>query len=163
MMRRTKELVAKDLPPKQEQILAVDLSPKHRRLYNTVLQRERQKLLGLLPDLNKNRFIVFRSLTLLRMLSLDASLIDEQYDYPSAKLDVLFEQLVDVLAEGHRALVFSQFTSFLGKARARMDKAGIAYEYLDGSTLRRCAAPRCSSGGARVTPRCSSSASRRAG
>ncbi|BDZ47168.1 DEAD/DEAH box helicase [Naasia aerilata] len=102
-----------------------------------MLQRERQKLLGLLQDMNKNRFIVFRSLTLLRMLSLDASLIDEQYDYPSAKLDVLFEQLVDVLAEGHKALVFSQFTSFLGKARDRMDKAGIRYEYLDGSTLRR--------------------------
>ena len=46
----------------------------------------------------------------------------------------MFEQLDDVLAEGHRALVFSQFTSFLGRATARLDAAGVPYAYLDGST-----------------------------
>ncbi|HEY8588730.1 MAG TPA: SNF2-related protein [Naasia sp.] len=138
MMRRTKELVAADLPEKQEQVLYVDLSPKHRRLYDMALQRERQKLLGLVKDMNKNRMIIFRSLTLLRLLALDAGLVDEQNaSLPSAKLDVLFEQMVDVLAEGHRALVFSQFTSFLKKAAARFEHAGIPYEYLDGSTTKR--------------------------
>ncbi|WP_166870978.1 DEAD/DEAH box helicase [Salinibacterium sp. ZJ450] len=138
MMRRTKELVASDLPAKQEQVLPIDLEPRHRKLYDTFLQRERQKLLGLIDDLDKNRFIVFRSLTLLRMLSLDASLIDEKYaSVPSSKLDALFEQLEDVLAEGHRALIFSQFTSFLGKAAARFEAQGIPYAYLDGSTTRR--------------------------
>ena len=138
MMRRTKELVAPELPAKQEQILAIDLAPKHRKLYDTVLQRERQKLLGLIEDMDKNRFIIFRSLTLLRMLSLDASLVDAKYaDIPSAKLDALLEQLDDVVAEGHRALVFSQFTSFLRKAAERLDAAGIAYEYLDGSSTKR--------------------------
>jgi SNF2 family DNA or RNA helicase len=137
-MRRTKELVATDLPAKQEQVLTIDLNPKHKKLYDTFLQRERQKLLGLIDDLDKNRFIVFRSLTLLRMLSLDASLVDEQYaNVPSSKLDALFEQLEDVLAEGHRALIFSQFTSFLGKAAARLDAEGIPYAYLDGSTTKR--------------------------
>lgn len=136
ILRRTKELVAPELPPKQEQVLAVELAPRHRRLYDTVLQRERQKLLGLIDDLDRQRFIVYRSLTLLRMLALDAALIDdERYaGYPSAKLDALFEQLDDVLAEGHRALVFSQFTSFLGRARARLDAAGVPYAYLDGAT-----------------------------
>jgi superfamily II DNA or RNA helicase len=138
MMRRTKELVASELPAKQEQVLRVDLAPRHRKLYDTVLQKERQKLLGLIEDLDRNRFIVFRSLTLLRMLSLDASLVDEAHaDIPSSKLDALFEQLDDVVAEGHRALIFSQFTSFLRKAASRLDGAGIAYEYLDGSTLHR--------------------------
>ncbi|MCU1505913.1 MAG: helicase [Microbacteriaceae bacterium] len=138
MMRRSKELVATELPAKQEQVLLVDLAPRHRKLYDTVLQRERQKLLGLIQDLDRNRFIVFRSLTLLRMLALDASLVDEAYaGIPSSKLDALFDQLEDVLAEGHRALVFSQFTSFLRKAAARLDRQGVAYEYLDGSTLRR--------------------------
>ena len=138
MMRRTKELVATDLPAKQEQVLRVELAPAHRKLYDTFLQRERQKLLGLIQDLDKNRFIVFRSLTLLRMLSLDASLVDEKYaDIASSKLDVLFEQLEDVVAEGHRSLIFSQFTSFLKKAADRLDAQGIAYEYLDGSTLKR--------------------------
>ncbi|MCU1404448.1 MAG: hypothetical protein JWQ43_751 [Glaciihabitans sp.] len=138
MMRRSKEIVAKDLPAKQEQELRIDLSPRHKNIYDTYLQRERQKLLGLIGDMDKNRFIVFRSLTLLRMLSLDASLVDEQYsDIPSSKLDVLLEQLEDVVAEGHRALIFSQFTSFLGKAETRLKEAGIDYAYLDGSTLRR--------------------------
>ncbi|MBG6108207.1 DEAD/DEAH box helicase [Frigoribacterium sp. CG_9.8] len=138
MMRRTKDLVASELPAKQEQILRVELAPRHRKLYDIVLQKERQKLLGLIDDLDRNRFIVFRSLTLLRMLSLDASLVDEAHaDIPSSKLDALFEQLDDVVAEGHRALIFSQFTSFLRKAAGRLDAAGIAYEYLDGSTLHR--------------------------
>ncbi|PVE19145.1 DEAD/DEAH box helicase [Arthrobacter sp. Bz4] len=138
LMRRTKEAVASDLPPKQEQVLEVELHPRHRKIYQTHLQRERQKLLGLIEDLDRNRMIVFRSLTLLRMLSLDASLVDQAYDgVPSAKLDVLFEQLEDVVAEGHRALVFSQFTSFLKKAAERLTAQGIEYSYLDGSTLRR--------------------------
>ncbi len=138
LMRRTKEAVASDLPPKQEQVLEVELHARHRKIYQTHLQRERQKLLGLIEDLDRNRMIVFRSLTLLRMLSLDASLVDQAYDgVPSAKLDVLFEQLEDVVAEGHRALVFSQFTSFLKKAADRLDAQGIDYSYLDGSTLRR--------------------------
>ena len=138
MMRRTKEVVATELPAKQEQVLQVELAPRHRTLYDTVLQKERQKLLGLIEELDRNRFIVFRSLTLLRMLSLDASLVDEAYaGIPSSKLDALFEQLDDVVAEGHRALIFSQFTSFLRKAASRLDAAGIPYEYLDGSTLHR--------------------------
>ncbi|GGC77841.1 DNA helicase [Tersicoccus solisilvae] len=138
MMRRTKEMVARDLPEKQEQTLEVELDEAHRRIYETQLQRERQKVLGLLDDLDRQRFIVFRSLTLLRMLSLDAALVDEEHEgVPSAKLDALMEKLDDVLAEGHRALVFSQFTSFLGRAADRLDEAGIRYAYLDGSTTKR--------------------------
>ncbi|UOE42873.1 DEAD/DEAH box helicase [Agromyces larvae] len=137
VLRRTKEQVAPELPDKQEQVLTVELAPKHRRLYDATLQRERRKLLGLLADEDdRQRFIVYRSLTLLRMLALDAALIDpEAHDgMPSAKLDALFEQFDDVLAEGHRALVFSQFTSFLARASARLDTAGVSYAYLDGST-----------------------------
>ncbi|WP_223624801.1 DEAD/DEAH box helicase [Microbacterium sp. EST19A] len=138
MLRRTKELVAADLPPKQEQVLDVELSPAHRALYDVVLQRERQKVLGLIDDLDRNRFIVFRSLTLLRMLSLAPGLVDaEDADIGSSKLDVLLERVVELQAEGHRALVFSQFTSFLDLAAARLDAAGIPYAHLDGSTRRR--------------------------
>ncbi|WP_223691993.1 DEAD/DEAH box helicase [Leifsonia poae] len=138
LLRRTKEAVASELPEKQEQVLRVDLAPRHRALYDRFLQRERQKLLGLVEDLDRNRFIVFRSLTLLRMLALDASLLDEQYsDIPSAKLDVLLDELDEVIAGGHRALIFSQFTSLLGRLRARLDERGIRYDYLDGTTRRR--------------------------
>ena len=95
-------------------------APAHRALYDTVLQRERQKVLGLLDDLDRNRFIVFRSLTLLRMLSLAPELVDPANAHIApSKLDALFEQLDEILAEGHRTLVFSQFTSFLGTRRRR--------------------------------------------
>lgn len=138
LLRRTKDLVAADLPEKQEQTLAVALDPAHRDVYDRYLQRERQKVLGLIDDLDRQRFIVYRSLTLLRMLALDASLIDPALaGTPSAKLDALLEQLDDVVAEGHRALVFSQFTSYLSRAADRLDAAGVPYVYLDGSTTRR--------------------------
>ncbi|MFE7196319.1 DEAD/DEAH box helicase [Microbacterium oxydans] len=138
LLRRTKELVAPDLPAKQEQILEVELSASHRALYDVVLQRERQKVLGLLEDLDRNRFIVFRSLTLMRMLSLAPALIDpEDAKIGSRKLDVLIERVIELQAEGHRALVFSQFTSFLDLAAARLDAAGIPYAHLDGSTRHR--------------------------
>ena len=120
--RRTKELVARDLPAKQEQALEIDLHPRHRKIYDTYLQRERQKILGLLGDFDRNRFTILRSITLLRQLSLHAGLADRDHDaIPCAKLDALVEQLGDVIGSGHRALVFSQFTGFLAKARARLE------------------------------------------
>jgi superfamily II DNA or RNA helicase len=138
MMRRTKEQVIHDLPPKQEQILEVVLNPRHQKVYQTHLQRERQKILGLIDDVNKNRFTIFQSLTLLRQLSLDASLVDPTLSgVRSSKLDVLFEQLEDLVAEGHRALIFSQFTGFLGKVRERLVEENIEFCYLDGSTRNR--------------------------
>ncbi|MGH3934470.1 MAG: SNF2-related protein, partial [Pseudonocardiaceae bacterium] len=66
--RRTKEQVAADLPAKQEQLLMVELDPRHRRIYQRHLQRERQKVLGLIDDVDRNRFTILRSLTLLRQL-----------------------------------------------------------------------------------------------
>lgn len=138
MMRRTKEQVIKDLPPKQEQVLEVVLNPRHQKVYQTHLQRERQKILGLIDDVNKNRFTIFQSLTLLRQLSLDASLVDASLSgVRSSKLDVLFEQLEDLVAEGHRALIFSQFTGFLGKVRERLIEENIEFCYLDGGTRNR--------------------------
>ncbi|GIG26254.1 DEAD/DEAH box helicase [Cellulomonas denverensis] len=138
LLRRTKELVAADLPGKQEQTLTVELSPAHRDLYDLYLQRERQKLFGLIDDLDRQRFIVYRSLTLLRMLALDPVLIDpEQTGIGSAKLDLLLEQLDDLVAEGHRALVFSQFTSYLDLAAERLTAAGVPFVHLDGSTTGR--------------------------
>ena len=133
--RRTKELVAADLPAKQEQILEVDLHPRHRKLYDIHLQRERQKILGLIDDFTRNRFTILRSITLLRQLSLHPGLVDDRHDAaPCAKLGALVEQLEDVVGGGHRALVFSQFTGFLAKVRNRLDQEGVGYCYLDGQT-----------------------------
>ena len=119
MLRRTKEAVATDLPPKQEQVLPVDLHPRHRAIYDRHLQRERQRLLGLIDDLDGNRIAILRALTVLRQMSLDPALVDPAYAglAPSAKVDALVEQLGELAAEGHRALVFSQFTGFLALVR----------------------------------------------
>jgi superfamily II DNA or RNA helicase len=136
--RRTKELVAADLPAKQEQALVVDLHPRHRKLYDRHLQRERQKVLGLIDDFDRNRFTILRSITLLRQLSLHPGLVEDDCEsVPCAKLGALVDQLADVVGGGHRALVFSQFTGFLAKARERLDADGIGYCYLDGRTRRR--------------------------
>jgi superfamily II DNA or RNA helicase len=138
VLRRTKELVAAELPPKQEQLLRIDLEPSHRAVYDATLQRERQKVLGLLEDLDRNRFIVFRSLTLLRMLSLAPGLVDPEHAHiPSSKLEALMDQLEEIVAEGHRVLVFSQFTSYLALVQERLDRVGISFSYLDGSTRHR--------------------------
>ena len=102
--------------------------------------RDRAKILGLLRDFDKNRFTIFQSLTTLRMLALDPALVDPESTAASSKLDALFEQLPQLLQEGHRPLVFSQFTSFLKIVARRLDEAGIAYAYLDGSTKDRAAA-----------------------
>ncbi|MUL80415.1 MULTISPECIES: DEAD/DEAH box helicase [unclassified Mycolicibacterium] len=134
LLRRTKGQVVTELPPKSEQVLTIGLSTKHRKIYDTRLARERQKVLGLLGDWEKNRFQIFRSLTLLRQLSLHPGLVDDSArSVGSAKIDFLVEQLEQLVAEGHSALVFSQFTGFLGIVRAHLDSAGIAYSYLDGS------------------------------
>jgi len=138
LRRRTKGEVASDLPPKVEQLIKVELSAKHARIYERQLQRERQKVLGLVGNVNKNRFEIFRSLTLLRQLALDPGLVDPAHaSVGSAKLDMLMTDLTQVVAEGHRALVFSQFTRFLALVRGRLDEAGIAYAYLDGRTSNR--------------------------
>ncbi len=139
--RRTKELVAAELPAKQEQVLDIELAPRHRTLYNKRLQRERQKVLGLLDDMARNRFTILKSLTVLRQMALHPGLVDPAHDtMASAKIDALAEHLRDVADGGHRALVFSQFTRFLGRVRGRLDAEGIDYCYLDGRTRNRAAA-----------------------
>jgi SNF2 family DNA or RNA helicase len=118
VLRRTRAQVAPELPPKQEQVLA----------------RERQKVLGLLGEWEKNRFQIFRSLTLLRQMSLHVGMVDEsKMDVGSAKIDFLVEQLPGLVAEGHRALVFSQFTHFLEILRSHLDGVCVSHSYLDGS------------------------------
>jgi superfamily II DNA or RNA helicase len=136
MLRRTKEAVAPDLPPKIEQVLTVTLNPRHRKAYQTRLQRERQRVLGMLGDLDGNRIAILRSLTVLRQLSLDASLVDPALagKVPSSKIDALVDTLGEVVAEGHRVLVFSQFTGFLRLVRERLAAEGIGHVYLDGRT-----------------------------
>ncbi len=138
LLRRTKEAVEAELPPKQEQVIEVVLQPRHQRIYQTHLQRERQKVLGLIEDLDGNRFTILRSLTLLRQLSLDPVLVDEAHaGAPASKIEVLLTMLDELVGEGHQALVFSQFTGFLDRVAARLSAEGVGHVRLDGRTRNR--------------------------
>lgn len=137
LLRRTKKLVASELPEKQEQVMEVELAPGHRRLYDRQLQRERQRVLHLADDLDHNRVEVLSALTRLRQLSIDPKLVIEDSKAPSSKLDALLPLLQEASGEGHRTLVFSQFTRYLHMIAERLDAEGISYSYLDGTTPRR--------------------------
>ncbi|HET7801580.1 MAG TPA: DEAD/DEAH box helicase [Humibacillus xanthopallidus] len=139
MLRRTKEQVAIDLPPKQIQVLPLEPHPVHRHIYDRHLQRERQRVLGLLEDPESNRVAILAALTRLRQLALDPALVDPAHADKAtpAKVDFLVDQLRELAAEGHRALVFSQFTGFLRGVEAALARAGLHTAYLDGSTTDR--------------------------
>jgi len=139
MLRRTKEQVATDLPEKQIQRLDVSMTPRHEQAYRRHLQRERQRVLGLLDDVDGNRVAILASLTRLRQLALDPRLVVDDYAATerSAKLTVLVDQLTELAQEGHRALVFSQFTSYLRLAEQALAQAGLTTAYLDGATRKR--------------------------
>lgn len=135
MLRRTKESVAAELPDKQEMVLQVPMEPEHEKLYQSILQRERKNVLNLVADMDSNRMSIFRSLTLMRMLALDPAIVDDEYAHvPSSKLNELMSRLSEILSEGHRVLIFSQFTSFLARLGQQLDQQDIDYAYLDGST-----------------------------
>lgn len=135
LLRRTKTEVASDLPDRQDQTIMLDLDDEHRRIYDLRLNRERQKALDLLAlDDPTARFEVLSALTRLRQLSLHAGLVDDDHlTVASAKIDYLAEQLPELVAAGHSALVFSVFPSFLRLLQPALEGAGLAVAYLDGT------------------------------
>jgi superfamily II DNA or RNA helicase len=137
VLRRTKEQVARDLPERTEQTLGVDLEPAQRTFYDGLLHAYRQSVLERVDSVGVNaaRMHILEALLRLRQAACHPGLVDPQLiNAPSAKLDALLPRLEEIAAQGHKALVFSQFTSFLALARERLDATGIAYEYLDGRT-----------------------------
>ena len=90
--------------------------------------------------MNKSQIQILEALLRLRQAAIHPGLIQpSSSDETSAKLDMLLPQLAEVLEEGHKALVFSQFTSMLGILRERLDEEKIQYAYLDGQTRNRAA------------------------
>jgi superfamily II DNA or RNA helicase len=137
ILRRTKEQVAKDLPRKTEQTIYCEMERAQRKLYDELRDHYRRSLLGLVADrgIQRSKIQILEALLRLRQAACHPGLIDKKKTAePSAKLDLLIPQLLEVLEEGHKALVFSQFTSLLAIVRARLDGEKIKYEYLDGKT-----------------------------
>jgi superfamily II DNA or RNA helicase len=142
ILRRTKDQVAPELPAKTEQTLYCDLEPGQRRLYDELRTHYREALLGRLgaDDLKRSKIQVLEALLRLRQAACHPGLIDkERVSDASAKLETLLPQVREVLGEGHKVLIFSQFTSMLAIVREQFDAEDVKYEYLDGRTRDRAA------------------------
>jgi superfamily II DNA or RNA helicase len=138
ILRRTKQQVAKELPEKLEQTIYCEMDDSQRRQYNELRDFYRASLLEKIGSvgLKRAKIQILEALLRLRQAACHPALLSAGGDdnQPSAKMDLLMPQLADVVEEGHKALVFSQFTSFLAIVRRRLDEQGISYEYLDGKT-----------------------------
>ncbi len=137
ILRRTKDQVAKDLPAKTEQTVYCDLEGEQQKLYDELRDHYRQALMAHVDKvgLKRSKIQVLEALLRLRQAACHPGLIDKtRAGEGSAKLDVLLPQLAEVTEEGHKALVFSQFTTLLSIVRKRLDAEKIKYEYLDGKT-----------------------------
>jgi SNF2 family DNA or RNA helicase len=140
ILRRTKQQVLTELPQKTEQTLHCDLEGKQRKRYDELRTYYRAVLAERIAKtgMAKAKIHVLEALLRLRQVAIHPGLIDKDaVDESSAKLDVLMEQLREIIDEGHKALVFSQFTSFLAIVRSRLDQEKLVYEYLDGRTRQR--------------------------
>jgi superfamily II DNA or RNA helicase len=137
LLRRTKDQVLTELPPRTEQVLRCELGAEQRRLYDQLAAHYRASLLPQVArgGVARNAINVLAALLRLRQAACHPGLVDPTRETAaSAKLDALLEHVAEATESGHKALVFSQFTHLLALVRDRLDAAGIAYEYLDGQT-----------------------------
>ena len=141
ILRRTKAQVVKDLPEKTEQTLYCDMEAEQRRCYDELRVHYRDALLRKdTAELNRSKIEVLEALLRLRQAACHPGLINPAVTTePSAKLEMLMPSIAEVVEEGHKVLVFSQFTSFLAIVRDRLDQEKLVYEYLDGRTRNRAA------------------------
>jgi superfamily II DNA or RNA helicase len=140
ILRRTKQQVARELPEKTEQTIYCELEGPQRKQYDELRKHYRESLLARVESrgMGRSKMHVLEALLRLRQAACHPGLLDiKRSAEPSAKLDVLMDQLEELREEGHKALVFSQFTSLLAIVRSRLDAAGVPYEYLDGATRNR--------------------------
>jgi len=136
ILRRTKDQVARDLPPRTERQMVCDMEPAQRKLYNEKRDYYRALLLKLIEDegINNARFRVLEGLLRLRQICNHPRLAVKTFRGGSAKFELLLETLETLRAEGHKALVFSQFVGMLKILEAELVKRDIPFAYLDGQT-----------------------------
>jgi non-specific serine/threonine protein kinase len=139
ILRRTKDQVAPELPPRTERILYCDMEPAQRKLYNKTRDLYRGMLLGMLENqgLNESRIKILEGLLRLRQIANHPQLVDEKSHSSSGKFELLLDTMETLRAEGHKALIFSQFVKMLSLVRREIDARQIRYTYLDGQTQAR--------------------------
>lgn len=136
ILRRTKEQVAPELPPRIERIIYTDMDISQRKLYNHVRDDYRSQLLGLIDNggMVNARMKILEGLLRLRQICIHPALVEPTYNKESAKFEILLETMDTLQAEGHKVLIFSQFVQALKLLETEMKKAGLSYSYLDGKT-----------------------------
>jgi SNF2 family DNA or RNA helicase len=139
VLRRTKEQVATELPPKTETLLYCKMSEEQAEVYDKVKSEYRNELLRSIEDgtYAKTQIQVLQGLIKLRQIANHPSMIDAEYEGDSGKFENVVHTLANVLDGGHKVLIFSQFVKQLTIYRNHFDKEGIPYVYLDGSTQNR--------------------------
>ncbi len=140
ILRRTKTQVLPDLPPKTEQVLLCNMRSEQRELYDRLRAGYQMSLLEQVEThgVSGSAIQVLEALLRLRQVACHPGLVDKSWEGAgSAKLETLFEQVSEVLDEGHKVLVFSQFTTLLAYVRKHLDEQGLPYAYLDGKTRNR--------------------------
>ncbi|MDN6683050.1 MAG: DEAD/DEAH box helicase, partial [Enterobacterales bacterium] len=142
MLRRRKDDVATELPPKTTLLRTVELKGSQRDLYETVRTAMQEKVRTAIDSqgMARSHIIVLDALLKLRQVCCDPRLVNLEKAAlvkESAKLELLLELLPEMIDEGRRILLFSQFTGMLDLISQALDKAGIAYVTLTGSTADR--------------------------
>ncbi len=140
ILKRSKDEVAKDLPDKSEMTLFCEMGKKQRKVYDTYREMYRQKIADkmALEGKEKSAFLILEGLLKLRQICDSPALLSDDADYgeESAKLDEIIRELEENAGD-HKILIFSQFLKMLDLIKQHLEKSGIPYEYLDGSTLDR--------------------------
>ncbi len=138
LLRRTKAVVAKELPAKLEQVVWCELSGSQRETYAALAKATREQLSALAgaADQKQSRMVMLTALLRLRQAACDVRLLGQKADdgQGSAKVELLMELLAEATEGGHRVLVFSQFVQMLGHIRARLEAEGVSFCYLDGQS-----------------------------
>ncbi len=139
VLRRTKEQVATELPPKTENLFYCQMSEEQANVYEEVKSEYRNELLKSLEDgtFGKSQMQVLQGLIKLRQIANHPLMIDENYEGDSGKFENVTHTLMNVLDGGHKVLIFSQFVKQLTIYRQHFEQEGIPYVYLDGSTQNR--------------------------
>nr|MBA2321826.1 DEAD/DEAH box helicase [Deltaproteobacteria bacterium] len=138
VLRRLKQQVEKDLPLLTEMVVRCEMAPEQRRIYDTVRLTARRDVLAAISErgVRGATFQVLEALLRMRQACCDPALLPGEIGdgAASAKLDRMEELLVELVCDDHKALVFSQWTSLLDLVEPRLQKLGIQYVRLDGST-----------------------------
>ncbi|WP_042273197.1 DEAD/DEAH box helicase [[Clostridium] dakarense] len=132
ILRRTKSEVMKELPDKIEKKFFVELNKDQKRIYGAYVKDIQEKMVD--KDVKKDKIVIFSYLTKLRQLCLDPRVILEDYNSRSSKIETTIELLNDYIENGHKILLFSQFTSVLKNIGDELSNNNITYSYIDGST-----------------------------